>query len=108
MDGGYMEGGARCERGDRDLALGCRQRLEEVERTIDRLDRSPGTFRGRANVFRFAQCSLRRESLEAQVASFPDAPGVYLFKDSRGRVLYVGKADVLRDRVRAYFGPTLD
>jgi excinuclease ABC subunit C len=50
----------------------------------------------------------RRESLEAQVASFPDAPGVYLFRDSRGRVLYVGKADVLRDRVRAYFGPTLD
>jgi excinuclease ABC subunit C len=50
----------------------------------------------------------RRESLEAQVASFPDAPGVYLFKDGRGRVLYVGKADVLRDRVRAYFGPTLD
>jgi excinuclease ABC subunit C len=50
----------------------------------------------------------RRESLEAQVASFPDAPGVYLFKDGRGRVLYVGKADVLRDRVRAYFGPSLD
>ena len=50
----------------------------------------------------------RRESLEAQVASFPDAPGVYLFKDSRGRVLYVGKADVLRDRVRAYFGASLD
>ena len=50
----------------------------------------------------------RRESLEAQVASFPDAPGVYLFKDARGRVLYVGKADVLRDRVRAYFGASLD
>jgi excinuclease ABC subunit C len=50
----------------------------------------------------------RRASLEAQVASFPDAPGVYLFKDGRGRVLYVGKADVLRDRVRAYFGPSLD
>ncbi len=50
----------------------------------------------------------RRQSLEAQVASFPDAPGVYLFKDARGRVLYVGKADVLRDRVRAYFGPSLD
>jgi excinuclease ABC subunit C len=50
----------------------------------------------------------RRESLEAQVASFPDAPGVYLFKDGRGRVLYAGKADVLRDRVRAYFGPSLD
>jgi excinuclease ABC subunit C len=50
----------------------------------------------------------RRTSLEAQVASFPDAAGVYLFKDGRGRVLYVGKADVLRDRVRAYFGPSLD
>jgi excinuclease ABC subunit C len=50
----------------------------------------------------------RRESLEAQVTSFPDAPGVYLFKDARGRVLYVGKADVLRDRVRAYFGASLD
>ncbi|TMF66015.1 MAG: hypothetical protein E6I20_04920, partial [Chloroflexi bacterium] len=46
----------------------------------------------------------RRESLEAQVASFPASPGVYLFKDAKGRVLYVGKADVLRDRVRSYFG----
>ena len=42
----------------------------------------------------------RRESLEAQVASFPAKPGVYLFKDAKGRVVYVGKADVLRDRVR--------
>src|SRR5207247_10642124 len=52
--------------------------------------------------------SDRRESLAAQAASFPDAPGVYLFKDARGRVIYVGKADVLRDRVRSYFGPSLD
>jgi excinuclease ABC subunit C len=50
----------------------------------------------------------RRASLEAQAASFPTSPGVYLFKDARGRVLYVGKADVLRDRVRSYFGPSLD
>ena len=50
----------------------------------------------------------RRASLEAQVASFPNAPGVYLFKDGRGRVLYVGKADVLRDRIRSYFGPSLE
>ena len=50
----------------------------------------------------------RRASLEAQAASFPDSPGVYLFKDTRGRVLYVGKADVLRDRVRSYFGPSLE
>ncbi|HET7700308.1 MAG TPA: excinuclease ABC subunit UvrC [Candidatus Limnocylindria bacterium] len=50
----------------------------------------------------------RRASLEAQAAAFPASPGVYLFKDSRGRVLYVGKADVLRDRVRAYFGASLE
>jgi excinuclease ABC subunit C len=40
-----------------------------------------------------------REKLE----SLPIAPGVYLFKDAAGRVVYVGKARVLRDRVRSYF-----
>lgn len=50
----------------------------------------------------------RRNTLLAQAASFPNSPGVYLFKDARGRVLYVGKADVLRDRIRSYFGPSLD
>ena len=50
----------------------------------------------------------RRTTLLAQAASFPAQPGVYLFKDARGRVLYVGKADVLRDRIRSYFGPSLD
>ncbi len=34
----------------------------------------------------------------------PLAPGVYLMKGPHGRVLYVGKADVLRHRVRSYFG----
>ena len=52
--------------------------------------------------------SSRLEGLAAQVASFPESPGVYLFKDGRGRVLYVGKADVLRDRIRSYFGPSLE
>ena len=50
----------------------------------------------------------RRATLLAQAASFPTSPGVYLFKDGRGRVLYVGKADVLHDRIRSYFGPSLD
>jgi excinuclease ABC subunit C len=50
----------------------------------------------------------RRATLLAQAGSFPASPGVYLFKDARGRVLYVGKADVLRDRIRSYFGPSLD
>ena len=34
----------------------------------------------------------------------PERPGVYLMKDSRGAVLYVGKAARLRDRLRSYFG----
>ncbi|WP_241661350.1 DEDD exonuclease domain-containing protein [Thermomonospora catenispora] len=33
----------------------------------------------------------------------PDAPGVYLFEDARGEVLYVGKSTNLRSRVRSYF-----
>jgi excinuclease ABC subunit C len=35
----------------------------------------------------------------------PTGPGVYLFKNAQGRVLYVGKAQSLRARVRSYLGP---
>jgi excinuclease ABC subunit C len=38
-----------------------------------------------------------------KLESLPARPGVYLFKDQSGRVLYAGKARVLRDRVRSYF-----
>ena len=58
--------------------------------------------------FHVPNAADRRTTLLAQAASFPASPGVYLFKDTRGRVLYVGKADVLRDRIRSYFGPSLD
>ena len=37
------------------------------------------------------------------VKTFPESPGVYLMKDQKGRVLYVGKAINLRRRVRSYF-----
>lgn len=37
------------------------------------------------------------------LSRLPTRPGVYLFKDERGRVLYVGKAKSLRSRVRSYF-----
>ena len=41
--------------------------------------------------------------LAERVGTLPASPGVYLFKNARGRVLYVGKAQSLRVRVRSYF-----
>ena len=34
----------------------------------------------------------------------PENPGVYIFRDQRGRPLYIGRATVLKDRVKSYFG----
>lgn len=44
-----------------------------------------------------------REAVAARLKALPDAPGCYLFKDADGRLLYVGKAISLRNRVRSYF-----
>jgi excinuclease ABC subunit C len=43
------------------------------------------------------------ESLVAKLDALPALPGVYLFKDAKGTVVYVGKAKSLRARVRSYF-----
>ena len=42
-------------------------------------------------------------TLEEKLGELPDSPGVYLYRDRRGKVLYVGKAKSLRSRVRSYF-----
>src|SRR2546425_8420674 len=42
-------------------------------------------------------------TLLARLDRLPDAPGVYLMKGKRGEILYIGKANVLADRVRSYF-----
>ena len=41
--------------------------------------------------------------LREKVGQLPLSPGVYLYKDAGGRVIYVGKAKSLRNRVRSYF-----
>ena len=41
---------------------------------------------------------------ERRLLAAPDRPGVYIMKDARGNVLYVGKASVLSNRLRTYFG----
>ena len=43
------------------------------------------------------------ERLESQLKGLPAKPGVYIFRDDRSQVLYVGKAKSLRLRVRSYF-----
>lgn len=38
-----------------------------------------------------------------KIAEFPEKPGVYIMKDKRGRIIYIGKAVSLKNRVRSYF-----
>jgi excinuclease ABC subunit C len=44
------------------------------------------------------------DDLKARITRVPEQPGVYLFLNEAGETLYVGKARVLRDRVRSYLG----
>jgi excinuclease ABC subunit C len=41
--------------------------------------------------------------LQEKVAQVPDRPGVYLYKDAKAQIIYIGKAASLRSRVRSYF-----
>lgn len=47
------------------------------------------------------------EKLKDEVAQLPESCGVYLFKDARSRIIYIGKAKSLKKRVQAYFSRQL-
>jgi excinuclease ABC subunit C len=51
---------------------------------------------------------MGRSQLKEQLPSIPPKPGVYLMKDKKGKVIYVGKAVNLRSRVRSYFHASAD
>jgi len=44
-----------------------------------------------------------RENIKKKLALLPDSPGCYLMKDKTGTVIYVGKAKILKNRVKSYF-----
>jgi excinuclease ABC subunit C len=48
------------------------------------------------------------ERIQATLNSLPTRPGIYLFKDEAGTLLYVGKATSLHQRVRSYFAESAD
>jgi excinuclease ABC subunit C len=48
------------------------------------------------------------DALQRKLDTLPEGPGVYLWKDAGGEILYVGKAKRLRNRVRSYFAPDFD
>jgi excinuclease ABC subunit C len=54
---------------------------------------------------REGEVSPAPRTLAEILEALPSAPGVYIMKDARGKPIYIGKAAVLRNRVRQYFQP---
>ena len=48
------------------------------------------------------------DALQRKLDTLPEGPGVYLWKDADGEILYVGKAKRLKSRVRSYFAADLE
>jgi excinuclease ABC subunit C len=44
-----------------------------------------------------------KKNLSEKLANIPSEPGVYLYRDVNGKIIYAGKAKSLRHRVRSYF-----
>lgn len=50
--------------------------------------------------------SRPERNIERKLELLPDSPGVYIMRDRKGEVIYVGKASSLKSRVRSYFQPS--
>ena len=46
---------------------------------------------------------MHNDKIEEKLNTLPENPGVYLMKNSNGKIIYVGKAVILKNRVRQYF-----
>lgn len=51
---------------------------------------------------------MMSQNIGSKIANLPTDPGVYIFRDGKGKVIYIGKAKNLRNRVRQYFQKTSD
>ena len=75
--------------------------VELVEEALDQLiQQTPAAECNAADSSRW-DFAFRRAA--AKVREFPKTPGIYLMKDSAGRVIYIGKAKSLRSRAGSYF-----
>ncbi len=61
-----------------------------------------------AEILPEATLAGRIDTLLTKIRSLPKGPGIYLFKDAQGRVLYIGKGKDLRSRVSSYFQSSAD
>lgn len=51
---------------------------------------------------------MNKPDLELQIKTLPERPGVYQYFDHNGKILYVGKANNLKKRVKSYFNKNID
>jgi excinuclease ABC subunit C len=56
-----------------------------------------------ARILELVATAKTADRLTEQRKQLPDQPGVYLFRDAKGRVVYVGKAKSIRKRVASHF-----
>lgn len=50
-----------------------------------------------------AERSVHKKAISEKLSTLPSSPGIYQFRNAAGKVIYVGKAKNLRNRVRSYF-----